>query len=365
MEADAEDEPDEPDGTSGERQAEAAFPAANSGREGGQREEAESNMHALVSEYQQYQADSPPSAAASPGSSNGGGGEADERIDEFRLDNPRMDERADDEKRQRGERGWRDDDAADQSSDGANQSDYEQLDLILRQQEVSELDLFLRRKKFTMGAMSFFLSKVRDGSASRALEAGGAPPANDSTVAAAAKATRAGPPTPPKPPKPPKRSPSEERRLRRKASRPPPPADFLPHGLASATGDTDSDDTERTLQHTTKKAARANSTSTFCELERRLEEELDAAREREAALQATLRQHSEALSELVVCPITQEPMVDPVSAADGQTYERRAIEEWLTMKGAVPTSPLTGEPLQDKTLRPNFLARALRAASKP
>ena len=99
-------------------------------------------------------------------------------------------------------------------------------------------------------------------------------------------------------------------------------------------------------------------TSSFLELERRLELELDAAREREAALQAALQERCEALSELVVCPITHEAMVDPVSAADGQTYERRAIEAWLE-KGDVPISPLTGEPLQDKTLRPNFLARAL------
>ena len=99
-------------------------------------------------------------------------------------------------------------------------------------------------------------------------------------------------------------------------------------------------------------------------LECRLEKELEAARERERALEAALRQRSEAFSELFVCPITHEPMQDPVSAADGQTYERRAIEEWLKkgdLNGGVPTSPLTGEPLKDKTLRPNFLARALRA----
>ena len=96
----------------------------------------------------------------------------------------------------------------------------------------------------------------------------------------------------------------------------------------------------------------------FHELEHRLEQELAAAREREAALQAALKQRSEAVSELALCPITHEPMIDPVSAADGQTYERSAIEAWL-MKGSVPISPLTGEPLKDKTLRPNFLARAL------
>ena len=45
-----------------------------------------------------------------------------------------------------------------------------------------------------------------------------------------------------------------------------------------------------------------------------------------------------------------------------ETYERRAIEEWIAKgprKGEVPISPLTGEPLKDTTLRPNFLARAL------
>jgi len=102
--------------------------------------------------------------------------------------------------------------------------------------------------------------------------------------------------------------------------------------------------------------------ATFHELERRLEEELERAREREAALQAELRQRNEQLSELVVCPITHEPMVDPVSAADGQTYERRAIEEWLA-KGKVPISPLTGEPLKDTTLRPNYLAREVGYAA--
>jgi hypothetical protein len=98
--------------------------------------------------------------------------------------------------------------------------------------------------------------------------------------------------------------------------------------------------------------------ASYAELERRLEQELEAARMREASLEQTLKQRSDALSHLVICPITHEPMVDPVSAADGQTYERRAIEAWIK-KGTVPISPLTGEPLEDLTLRPNFLAKAL------
>lgn len=31
----------------------------------------------------------------------------------------------------------------------------------------------------------------------------------------------------------------------------------------------------------------------------------------------------------LLCPITLEPFRDPVEAADGQLYERAAIESWL------------------------------------
>jgi hypothetical protein len=36
-----------------------------------------------------------------------------------------------------------------------------------------------------------------------------------------------------------------------------------------------------------------------------------------------------AIPEVFVCPITMEVMRDPVIAADGHTYEREAIENWL------------------------------------
>ena len=49
-------------------------------------------------------------------------------------------------------------------------------------------------------------------------------------------------------------------------------------------------------------------------------------------------------------------MVDPVIASDGQTYERATIEEWLAKSD---TSPLTREPLEDKTLRENVLVRTM------
>jgi hypothetical protein len=46
----------------------------------------------------------------------------------------------------------------------------------------------------------------------------------------------------------------------------------------------------------------------------------------------------------------------PVVAADGVTYERDAIEEWLTTHD---TSPMTNDPLEHKLLFPNNLVKAL------
>jgi tetratricopeptide (TPR) repeat protein len=54
------------------------------------------------------------------------------------------------------------------------------------------------------------------------------------------------------------------------------------------------------------------------------------------------------------CPIYQTIMEDPVVAQDGHSYERSAIEEWLSTKD---TSPMTNLPLSDKTVRPNIVLR--------
>ena len=43
----------------------------------------------------------------------------------------------------------------------------------------------------------------------------------------------------------------------------------------------------------------------------------------------------------LVCPITQELPIDPVMAEDGKIYERNAILEWFSEKGAGITSPST------------------------
>eukprot|EP00041_Stephanoeca_diplocostata_P026395 m.711859 g.711859 ORF g.711859 m.711859 type:complete len:646 (+) comp22955_c0_seq3:586-2523(+) len=55
-----------------------------------------------------------------------------------------------------------------------------------------------------------------------------------------------------------------------------------------------------------------------------------------------------------ICPIFQDIMVDPVSTADGHSYERLAIERWLRDKD---TSPITGEVLSHKNLTTNVTLR--------
>lgn len=60
----------------------------------------------------------------------------------------------------------------------------------------------------------------------------------------------------------------------------------------------------------------------------------------------------------ILCPITMEKMVNPVIASDGHTYERDAIQDWISgaRAGTVALSPLTREPLAP-TLIPNHAMR--------
>mmetsp|Transcript_19008 Transcript_19008/g.56986 ORF Transcript_19008/g.56986 Transcript_19008/m.56986 type:complete len:741 (+) Transcript_19008:233-2455(+) len=57
------------------------------------------------------------------------------------------------------------------------------------------------------------------------------------------------------------------------------------------------------------------------------------------------------------CPITLETMTDPVVCADGQTYQREAIQSWLD--SGKTTSPLTGAPLEHHILVPNYALRTM------
>ncbi len=54
------------------------------------------------------------------------------------------------------------------------------------------------------------------------------------------------------------------------------------------------------------------------------------------------------------CPITLKVMRDPVTAVDGHTYERTAIEEWFRNS---KLSPKTGLALDSLELKPNYALR--------
>ena len=57
-----------------------------------------------------------------------------------------------------------------------------------------------------------------------------------------------------------------------------------------------------------------------------------------------------------ICPITAEIMIDPVTTADGFTYEREAITKWLRTKD---TSPFTGTTLESRKVIPNHSLRSM------
>ena len=81
---------------------------------------------------------------------------------------------------------------------------------------------------------------------------------------------------------------------------------------------------------------------------RRVEEEL-GRRAAEDAVAET--------SKYFVCPVSQALMKDPVQAADGHTYERDSIEEWIRRSqadGCTPRSPKTNLPLANTSLTQNL-----------
>lgn len=52
-----------------------------------------------------------------------------------------------------------------------------------------------------------------------------------------------------------------------------------------------------------------------------------------------------------ICPILKDIMLDPCVAADGYTYDRRAIEKWFEESDS---SPMTNLPLPSRNLTPNY-----------
>jgi len=83
------------------------------------------------------------------------------------------------------------------------------------------------------------------------------------------------------------------------------------------------------------------------------EEAAEAAPAGEEAAETAPAQEVEVPGGLV-CPITDELMLDPVLCADGHSYERANIQAWLENHD---TSPLTGVALEHKSLVPNHALR--------
>jgi hypothetical protein len=69
-------------------------------------------------------------------------------------------------------------------------------------------------------------------------------------------------------------------------------------------------------------------------------------------------QSLEQVADLLCCPITHEPFIDPVVCADGVTYERSAIAAYLA--GGHSTSPMTGVELGSLELHPNRLILSIQ-----
>jgi hypothetical protein len=57
-----------------------------------------------------------------------------------------------------------------------------------------------------------------------------------------------------------------------------------------------------------------------------------------------------------ICPITQELLREPVIAEDGHTYEKEAIQNWLSKN---QTSPLTRKQISPTKLIPNLVLKQL------
>ena len=54
------------------------------------------------------------------------------------------------------------------------------------------------------------------------------------------------------------------------------------------------------------------------------------------------QKHLTTIAKEVICPITHELPIKPVTAEDGKIYEEKAIREWFLQKDGDPTSPSTG-----------------------
>ncbi|OXB52615.1 hypothetical protein ASZ78_014546 [Callipepla squamata] len=110
---------------------------------------------------------------------------------------------------------------------------------------------------------------------------------------------------------------------------------FAPHGLLLATGSMDK--TVHIWQLDSKQPC-AESLGLRSKILQKIEE-------------LRVKTVSVSVPDEFLCPITRELMKDPVIAADGYSYEKEAMENWLSSKRR--SSPMTNLPLSSPVLTPN------------
>ena len=86
-----------------------------------------------------------------------------------------------------------------------------------------------------------------------------------------------------------------------------------------------------------------------------LETSLTARQAEVERLKAILKQQRLEIPDAYLCPITMDPMEDPVIAADGHSYEKSEINAWFALGNN--TSPKTGAALPHQFLTPNHALR--------
>ena len=89
---------------------------------------------------------------------------------------------------------------------------------------------------------------------------------------------------------------------------------------------------------------------------RTLETSLTAHQAEVQRLKKILKQQQREIPDAYVCPISLEPMEDPVLAADGHSYERREIVRHFDLGRR--TSPMTGAQLPHTHLMPNHALKS-------
>ncbi|KAL0820812.1 hypothetical protein ABMA28_005490 [Loxostege sticticalis] len=87
-------------------------------------------------------------------------------------------------------------------------------------------------------------------------------------------------------------------------------------------------------------------------LRKRLEDELEWLR-REPPSPALEKEAPHSL----LCPLSHRLLTEPARAADGFTYSRRALREWLSASAGGAVSPLSGRRLRNARLHPNYALR--------